>query len=153
MSIICQGLLFGKLEKRFGESPLVIVGCIIMTITLFVIPFVGPETGGLVALLLIGAFLSIGNSLASPALTSLVSRISSEEEQGKALGIMQSGASLARAIAPMIGGVLLNNALGSLDVSRSAEHSLLRRDNVLAIVVSVLMHRTLRTRKKWRPVN
>jgi DHA1 family tetracycline resistance protein-like MFS transporter len=117
VSIVGQGVLFGRLEKKYGESPLVIVGCIIMAITLFLMPMIGPLAGGLPALLVIGAFLSLGNSLASPALTSIVSRISHEEEQGKALGIMQSGASLARAIAPMIGGVLLNNAMGSLDDS------------------------------------
>ncbi len=117
VSIVGQGVLFGRLEKKYGESPLVIAGCIIMAITLFLMPMIGPLAGGLPALLIIGAFLSLGNSLASPALTSIVSRISHEEEQGKALGIMQSGASLARAIAPMIGGVLLNNAMGSLDDS------------------------------------
>lgn len=115
MSIICQGLLFGMLEKRFGESRLIVAGCFIMVVTLAAMPYIGPGFGGLGALLAIGALLSIGNSLASPALTSLVSRISSDEDQGSSLGIMQSGASLARAIAPMIGGVLLNNALGSLD--------------------------------------
>jgi MFS family permease len=31
------------------------------------------------------------------------------------MGIMQSGASLARAIGPMIGGFLLNNALNEID--------------------------------------
>jgi MFS family permease len=59
--------------------------------------------------------LSIGNSFASPSLTSLASKISSEEKQGSAMGIMQSGASLARAVGPMIGGVLLNNALNRVD--------------------------------------
>lgn len=153
MSIICQGLLFGKLEKRFGESRLVIVGCIIMTITLFVIPFVGPQTGGLAALLLIGAFLSIGNSLASPALSSLVSRISSEDDQGQALGVMQSGASLARAIAPMLGGVLLNNAVGSLDdITISRTFFVASAIMVLAIIVAVLMHRTLRVRNNMSAV-
>lgn len=117
ISVVCQGLVFGVLAKYFGESRLTIAGCIIMAATLFSMPFIGPGAGGLAALLIIGALLTFGNSMASPALTSLVSKISSEEEQGKALGIMQSGASLARAIAPMIGGVLLNNAAGSLDNS------------------------------------
>jgi MFS family permease len=46
---------------------------------------------------------------------SVVSKISDETEQGKSLGVMQSGASLARAIGPALGGVLLNNSLDHID--------------------------------------
>ena len=38
-------------------------------------------------------------------------------DRGKALGILQSGASLARAIGPTIGGVLLNNSVNQIDNS------------------------------------
>jgi MFS family permease len=60
---------------------------------------------------------SLGNALASPSLTSLASKITHEHHQGKALGIMQGGASLARAIGPAIGGVLLTNAANTMDGS------------------------------------
>ena len=59
--------------------------------------------------------ISFGNALASPSLTSLASKVTHEEDQGSSLGLMQSGASLARAIGPMIGGVLLNNAVNRVD--------------------------------------
>ena len=49
------------------------------------------------------------------SLTSLASKNADENEQGKALGIMQSAASLARAIGPIIGGFLLNNAVNQID--------------------------------------
>ncbi len=115
VSIIGQGFLFGRLENKFGESPLVIVGCLLMVISLFAVPLVGPESGGLLGLLIGSAFLSFGNALASPGLTSLASRAAHEDEQGRALGIMQSAASLARAIGPMLGGLLLNNAMNAMD--------------------------------------
>ena len=115
VSIVTQGFLFGRLEKRFGESPLIVVGCILMFVSLFVIPIVGPLSGGLAALLIGTAVLSFGNSLASPGLTSLASKTAGEHEQGRALGVMQSGASLARAIGPMLGGILLNNAMNAMD--------------------------------------
>lgn len=115
ISIIGQGFLFGRLVKRFGESVLTAFGCVLMVASLAVFPFLGPEAGGLRSLLIVSAVLSFGNALASPALTSLVSKISHEHEQGKALGIFQSGASLARAIGPTIGGVLLNNSLNAVD--------------------------------------
>jgi MFS family permease len=59
--------------------------------------------------------LALGNSLASPSLTSVASKITHEHHQGHALGILASGASLARALGPTIGGVLLNNAVNHMD--------------------------------------
>lgn len=115
LSIVGQGFLFGRLVKKFGESPLIVIGCLMMVASLFAVPFVGPAFGGLVGLLVGCAILSFGNSLASPGLTSLASKTADENDQGRAMGIMQSGASLARAIGPIVGGLLLNNALNSLD--------------------------------------
>ncbi|HEY8560220.1 MAG TPA: MFS transporter [Pyrinomonadaceae bacterium] len=115
LAIIFQGGLFARLVHRFGENALMIVGCLVMAASLFAIPYIGPAAGGLLALLVATAFLAIGNSMASPAATSLVSKISDEAGQGKALGVMQSGASLARAIGPALGGVLLNNSLNHVD--------------------------------------
>lgn len=121
VSVIGQGLLFGKLVRRFGETQLTAVGCLFMAASLFLIPLVGPAAGGLTALLGICVLLSFGNALASPSLTGLASKVSHEDRQGSSLGVMQSGASLARAIGPMIGGVLLNNAVDRVD-----EHTLYR---------------------------
>ena len=115
VSIVAQGVLFGRLAARFGESPLIVIGCLLMVAGLFVVPLVGPQSGGLTALLVGSAALSFGNAFASPGLTSLASKTADEHDQGKTLGIMQSGASLARAIGPMIGGVLLNNTINAID--------------------------------------
>jgi len=117
LAVVFQGGFFSKLVYKFGENPLMIVGCLMMTASLFIVPYISPDIGGLTGLLAVIAFLSIGNSMASPALTSLVSKVSDENEQGKALGTMQSGASLARAIGPAVGGVLLNNAFDQVDNS------------------------------------
>jgi DHA1 family tetracycline resistance protein-like MFS transporter len=117
MAILGQGVLFGRLVGRFGEAKLAAAGCIMMAAGLFSVPFVSAEHGGLAGLLIGSAFLSFGNAFASPALTSLVSKLSHEHEQGKSLGIMQSSASLARAIGPTIGGFLLNNSLNKVDAS------------------------------------
>lgn len=115
LAILFQGGLFARLADRFGENALMIVGCLVMAASLFAIPYIGPENGGLLGLLAVTACLAVGNSMASPAATSLVSKISDDAEQGKSLGVMQSGASLARAIGPALGGVLLNNAANNLD--------------------------------------
>ncbi|MEO6051593.1 MAG: MFS transporter [Pyrinomonadaceae bacterium] len=115
IAIVVQGVLFGRLVKKFGESKLVIMGCLMMVASLFAIPIVGPQVGGLTALIIGTAILSSGNSIASPGLTSLASKTADMHDQGRALGILQSGASLARAIGPIIGGLLLNNAVNVID--------------------------------------
>jgi DHA1 family tetracycline resistance protein-like MFS transporter len=115
ISIIAQGVLFSIFVKRFGESKLIISGGLLMAVSLFAVPFVGPAYGGLLGLLTgIGA-MSIGNAFASPSLTSLTSKIAHEHEQGRSLGVMQSSASLARAVGPTIGGFLLNNRVNAID--------------------------------------
>jgi len=116
-AVIGQGVLFGRLANRFGETRLTVVGCAMMAAALFLIPFVTPEWMGLAGLLLVCALLAFGNSLASPSLTSVASKITHEHHQGSALGIMASGASLARAIGPTIGGLLLNNSVNQMDHS------------------------------------
>jgi multidrug resistance protein len=117
VSVIAQGLLLGRLVRIFGELILTAIGCLMMATSLFIIPIVGPANGGLAALLGICVLLSLGNAVASPSLSSLASRISHEDEQGSSLGIMQSAASLARAIGPTVGGVLMNNAVDRVDDS------------------------------------
>jgi MFS transporter, DHA1 family, tetracycline resistance protein len=115
LAVIFQGGAFNGLVRKFGENSLTVVGCLLIAISLFAIPFISPQTGGLAGLLVMVSLLAIGNSMASPALTSIASKISDDAEQGKSLGVMQSGASLARAIGPAVGGVLLNNSLNKVD--------------------------------------
>ncbi|MBA2735484.1 MAG: MFS transporter [Pyrinomonadaceae bacterium] len=115
LAIIMQGALFSRLAERFGEARLAVAGCLILVGSLFAVPFIGPNSGGLTGLLIGIACFSLGNSLASPALTSLASKNASESEQGKTLGFLQSAASLARAVGPTVGGVLLNNSLNKID--------------------------------------
>lgn len=115
ISVLGQGLLFNRLVKLMGEAKLTVIGCILMVGSLAVFPFLGPAWGGLTALMAVCAVISVGNAFASPSLTSLASKLSSEEKQGSTMGVMQSGASLARAIGPLVGGVLLNNSVNTLD--------------------------------------
>ena len=115
IAIIMQGGVFGIAAKRIGEYKLAIIGCVLLTLSLFAMPFTAPAFGGLTGLLVVSAFLAIGNAMATPALTSIASKNAAENEQGRAMGVMQSGASLARAIGPTIGGMLLNNSLNKVD--------------------------------------
>jgi DHA1 family tetracycline resistance protein-like MFS transporter len=111
IAVIIQGVLIGRLVKRFGELWLVIVGALFFAVSLFVVPFVGPNAGGLVALLIGGGIFSLGNSLSTPALNSLASKSVGAAEQGSVLGVTQSAASLARAVGPSIAALLIHSNL------------------------------------------
>ena len=93
--------------KRFGELPLILFGALTFAISLFAIPFVGPAAGGLAALLVGGGVFSLGNSLATPALTSLASKDAEPEQQGTILGVTQSAGSMARAVGPFLAAMLI----------------------------------------------
>ena len=111
LAVIVQGGLIGRLVKRFGELPLVITGAFLFAGSLFAVPFVGPQTGGLLALLIGGGLFSIGNSLAAPSLTSLASKSVGAADQGSVLGVTQSVASLARAVGPTLAALLIHSAI------------------------------------------
>jgi len=111
LAVIVQGGLIGRLVKRFGELWLVIVGAFLFAGSLFAVPFVGPEAGGLLALLIGGGLFSIGNSLSAPSLTSLASKSVGAGEQGSVLGVTQSVASLARAVGPALAALLIHSAI------------------------------------------
>lgn len=111
IAVIIQGVLIGRLVKRFGELWLVIVGALFFAGSLFAVPFVGPNAGGLVALLIGGGIFSLGNSLSTPALNSLASKSVGAAQQGGVLGVTQSVASLARAVGPSLAALLIHSNL------------------------------------------
>jgi DHA1 family tetracycline resistance protein-like MFS transporter len=128
IAVVIQGGMIGRLVKRFGELPLVIFGALCFAISLFAVPFVGPAAGGLVALLIGGGVFSMGNSMATPALTSLASKSVGAEQQGTVLGVTQSAASLARAVGPSLAAILINSSVPQMgadgDLHYMSDHSL-----------------------------
>jgi len=65
---------------------------------------------------------SLGNSLATPALTSLASKSVSESEQGTVLGVTQSVASLARAVGPSLAAVMISSQAAHLGADGQAHY-------------------------------
>ncbi|HZB43636.1 MAG TPA: MFS transporter [Pyrinomonadaceae bacterium] len=111
LAAVVQGALIGRLVKRYGELPLVLVGALLLTAGLVVLPFVGPAAGGLLGLLGVMTAFSFGNSFATPTLTSLASKSVGAAEQGGVMGATQSAASLARTVGPTIGGWLIYSSV------------------------------------------
>ncbi|MFL6229393.1 MAG: MFS transporter [Pyrinomonadaceae bacterium] len=107
---IIQGGLIGRLARKFGELPLTVVGAFLFAGSLLAIPFTSPHTG-LLVLLGVGALFAVGNSLATPSLTSLASKSAGVGEQGGVLGVTQSVASLARAVGPALSAWLIYSAV------------------------------------------
>lgn len=98
--VILQGGLVGRLAKRFGERNLVIAGAACLAVSLAALPF----ATSLPMMLLILVPLAVGNGLANPSLTALISRTASQSSQGEVLGVGQSLASLGRILGPLWGG-------------------------------------------------
>jgi DHA1 family tetracycline resistance protein-like MFS transporter len=95
-----QGGLVGRLAKRFGEQRLMPAGILALAAGLALLPLVTSTAGLLVAC----ALLAIGNGFNNPSVSSLISRITSADDQGGVLGVSQSVSSLARIIGPFAGG-------------------------------------------------
>ncbi len=99
LAAVVQGGLVGRLARRYGERKLVVAGALLLLPAYAALTRVA-TLPRLAALL---AFLALGAGLTGPSLSSLVSRLSAEDEQGGVLGLYQSMASLARIIGPFWG--------------------------------------------------
>ena len=97
---IMQGVLIGRLVKKFGELKLVVIGLFSMIFGLGLLPF----SPSLRYLLLTLVILTFGSGVANPSITSLISQVTGAEYQGGILGVTQSLASLARILGPAWGG-------------------------------------------------
>jgi MFS transporter, DHA1 family, tetracycline resistance protein len=110
ISALIQGGLIGRMVRRRGELPFVILGAALLAAGLALLPLVGPQAGGLAALLVLLAVLANGNAMATPSLQALASKSVGAEEQGTVLGLTQSAASLARVVGPVVGTYLIQSS-------------------------------------------
>jgi DHA1 family tetracycline resistance protein-like MFS transporter len=105
--ILClaQGFLVRRLLPKVGEYRMGVSGTVLMTIGLAGIALSAnaDSRGGLYTVLPI---VVVGFACLTPSLQSLLSRKSSETEQGGILGLGQSASALARILGPWIGALL-----------------------------------------------
>ena len=107
LSLIVQGGLIRPLQKMFGEVPLVLAGTFIMAAGLMSVAIIEQIIPHIIwGQYLACGILTLGNGIATPVLTSLVSQYAPENERGELLGIYQSTQSLGRIVGPNLGGVL-----------------------------------------------
>jgi MFS transporter, DHA1 family, tetracycline resistance protein len=104
-----QGSLIGIMVKKFGEQRLLYYGCIFMIFGLGILPLM-PKYLFVHGVVLSITSIAFGAGCLSPSMTSLLSQHTERQEQGKMLGLSQSFGSLARVVAPSLGGLLYNLA-------------------------------------------
>ncbi|MEO8140259.1 MAG: MFS transporter [Gemmatimonadota bacterium] len=109
VSAAVQGGLVGRLVPRFGERALIAVGGALLAGGLVALAgALGPLKGMGHGALLYGSLLSLafGSALIGPSAASYVSRIAPSDEQGRALGLMQSVGAMARIGGPILAGTV-----------------------------------------------
>lgn len=104
IAVVVQGFLIRRLVPRFGEARLAVTGLILMTLAFAVVAF-APVGWMLYPAM---ALLATGSGLATPSITSLISRRVAPHEQGGILGGVQALTSLTMVIGPLLAGAMFD---------------------------------------------
>jgi MFS transporter, DHA1 family, tetracycline resistance protein len=99
---VIQGVLIGRVVKRVGERRIIPVAIAAISLSIGLLPFVWNVPTLLVAL----GLLAMGMGFNNPSLSSMVSKLSDDDDQGGTLGLASSLASLGRVVGPAWGGYL-----------------------------------------------
>jgi predicted MFS family arabinose efflux permease len=109
VSVICQGLLAGRLARRFGESRVLAVGCLTFGFSLIAQVFASrllPDADWLVPVIMaVGAS---GMAMTMPNISALISRSVDPDRQGAMLGLNMASSSIARIFGPIIAGAIFS---------------------------------------------
>lgn len=101
VAAICQSLLTGRLSRRFGEGRMLAVGMSVAVIASLGQIF---STGLPMSTLLL-MMSALGNSLAFPNVSALISRVTDPDHQGQVLGLNNAAGSFSRVAGPYSAGV------------------------------------------------
>jgi len=100
--VVIQGGLIGHVVKRVGERRIIPVAIAAISLSIGLLPYVWNVPTLLGAL----GLLAMGMGFNNPSLSSMVSKLSTEDDQGGTLGLASSLASLGRVVGPAWGGYL-----------------------------------------------
>ena len=99
---VIQGVLIGKAVDRVGERRIIPAAIASISLSIGLLPFVWNVPTLLGAL----GLLAMGMGFNNPSLSSMVSKLSDEDDQGGTLGLASSLASLGRVVGPAWGGYM-----------------------------------------------
>jgi DHA1 family tetracycline resistance protein-like MFS transporter len=109
VSVICQGLVAGRLARRFGEARVLAAGCLIFGIGLtgqVLASRLLPDAQYLVPIIMgVGAS---GMALTMPNISALISRSVDPDRQGAMLGLNMATSSIARIFGPVVAGAIFS---------------------------------------------
>lgn len=109
VSVITQGLLAGRLARRFGEARVLAVGCLIFGTGLMgqvAASHLLPNADYLVPVIMAaGAF---GMAMTMPNISALISRSVDPDRQGAMLGLNMAASSSARIFGPLAAGAIFS---------------------------------------------
>ncbi len=100
IQIVLQGLLIGRMAKRWGEEKLIVLGSLLMMLGVLIMPLMS----NIVVFLSSLTMFSSGIGTLNTVLSSFISKKTASDEQGGMLGVAQSVGSIARIPGPLIGG-------------------------------------------------
>ena len=100
--ILTQGIIVRRLAPRVGEKRLVVAGALLAILAFIGMGYADDLSGFLGS----QALFAMGIGLFNPSLTALVSLYTSDQSQGRDLGLFRSAGSLARACGPLAAAIL-----------------------------------------------
>ena len=106
VQIILQGVVIGRLTKKFGEEKLIAFGPLLMMLGIFLMPLIPNIAVFMLSLTMIAS----GSGIMRTVVPSFISRVTPANEQGGTLGVANSVASIATVPGPLIGGSLFEFA-------------------------------------------
>jgi len=107
IGIIMQGGVVGRLVKKMGEERVIMLGFFGSLLGYAGLVFTHSISG---MLWVLGLSSVLGAGL-RPALTSLITQMAGKREQGVIIGLTQSLTSIAQIVAPIIGGMLIQQKM------------------------------------------
>ncbi|HEY9760677.1 MAG TPA: MFS transporter [Oculatellaceae cyanobacterium] len=102
--VLIQGGLIRRIGTKYQDASLIGVGTALMAVGLLLTP----ATHSLVVLCIALLILATGSGINNPSSTSLLSKLSPEEETGGVMGVGQSMSTLGRILGPIAGGSLFD---------------------------------------------
>jgi MFS family permease len=108
LMVLVQGYFIRKWTPKYGEPALLSAGLLFFAASLFGIA----ASHSILAMAIVMTFLAVGNGLMRPPNLGMISLLTPAGEQGAAMGVTNSVASLGRIIGPVFGGWLYQE-LGS----------------------------------------
>jgi DHA1 family tetracycline resistance protein-like MFS transporter len=102
VQIVLQGVLIGRLTKRWGEENLMVFGSLLMAFGMLFMPLFPSIVVFFGSITLISSGIGTLNTV----LPSFISKRTPADEQGGMLGVAQSVGSIARIPGPLVGGIV-----------------------------------------------